>query len=85
MRPGLIVRMELTGAEVQLVAPAKATVRLRLPSIVDAESYAAVTRKIMAATAAGRIAPADAAVLLRNAKTTYEAVRVAARARFASM
>ena len=70
---------------VRLVPPAKATVRLRLPPIVDAESYAAATRKIMAATAAGRIAPADAAALLRNAKATYEATRVAARMRYAGM
>jgi hypothetical protein len=70
---------------VRLVPPAKATVKLRLPPIVNAVSYAAAARKIMAATAAGRISPGDAATLLRNARLVHEAVRAAARARIVGL
>jgi hypothetical protein len=45
------------------------------------ESHAAAARKIMAATAAGRISPGDAATLLQNAGLAHEAGKAAARAR----
>ena len=68
---------------VRLVPPAKAAVRLALPKITDAASYAAATQRIMRASSTGKISPADAAVLLRNAKATFQAVSAANRARFA--
>jgi hypothetical protein len=66
---------------IRLVPPAKPTVRLRLPAITDAASFAKASRLIMRASATGKVAPADAAVLLRNAKTTFEATRAEQRAR----
>ena len=68
-------------ALVRLIPPAKPTVRLALPAITDAASYAAACRVVMAAAADGRIAPADATQLLRAAKATFEAVRVFERTR----
>jgi hypothetical protein len=66
---------------IRLVPPAKATVRLRLPPITDAASFARACRLIMRANATGKITPADAAVLLRNAKATFEATRAEQRMR----
>jgi len=66
---------------VRLVPPAKPTVQLPLPKITDAESYAAATRRILKAAATGKLAPADAVVMMRAAKGAYEAVRVAERVR----
>jgi hypothetical protein len=68
-------------ALVRLIPPAKPTVRLALPPITDAGSYAAACRVVMAAAAEGRIAPTDATQLLRAAKATFEAVRVFERTR----
>jgi hypothetical protein len=67
---------------VRLVPPAKPMVKLALPAIVDAVTYTAATQKIMKAIAAGKIAPADGILMLRAAKSTYEAARLAARTRF---
>jgi hypothetical protein len=61
---------------IRLVPPKKATVSLALPAIVDAGSYAAACRAVLAAAGEGRIAPTDATQLLRAAKATFEAVRV---------
>jgi hypothetical protein len=66
---------------IRLVPPAKPTVRLPLPKITDAESYAAATQRILKAAAMGKIAPADAVVMMRAAKGAYEAVRAAERVR----
>jgi hypothetical protein len=55
-------------------------VRLPLPAIVDAASYAAACRRIMRANSTGKIAPADASILLRNAKATFDATRADQRA-----
>jgi hypothetical protein len=66
---------------IRLVPPKKATVRLELPVIRDAASYAEACRMVLAAAADGRIAPVDATQLLRAAKATFEAVRVAERTR----
>ena len=66
---------------VRLVPPARPMVRLRLPPIVDSASYARACRRIMSASTSGKIAPGDAAVLLRNAKATFAAACAAARTR----
>ena len=66
---------------IRLVPPKKATVSLELPVITDAASYAEACRVVMAAAGEGRIAPTDATQLLRAAKATFEAVRVAERTR----
>jgi hypothetical protein len=66
---------------IRLVPPKKATVSLELPAITDATSYAVVCQMVLAAAADGRIAPADATQLLRVAKTTLEATRIAERSR----
>jgi hypothetical protein len=84
---GALHRGEITSkfareALVRLVPAAKPTVRLRLPRIVDAASYAAVTQRIMKASSTGKIAPGDAATLLKNARSVYQAVSAANRARF---
>jgi hypothetical protein len=64
-------------ALVRLIPPAKPPmVRLALPPITDAGSYAEACRVVMAAAGEGRIAPTDATQLLRAAKMAYEAVRV---------
>jgi hypothetical protein len=68
-------------ALVRLIPPAKPTVRLALPPIVDAASYAEACRAVMAALAEGRIAPADAPPLLRACKMSFEAARVFERTR----
>jgi hypothetical protein len=64
---------------IRLVPPKKATVRLALPAIVDAGSYAEACRVIMAAAGEGRIAPTDATQLLRACKMSFEAARVGQR------
>jgi hypothetical protein len=66
---------------VRLLPPSRRSVQLKLPRIVDAESYAAACRRIMSATTSGKITPNDGAVLLRNARATYQASREAARVR----
>lgn len=66
---------------VRLVPPAKATVRLPLPRIVDAASHAEACRRITAAAAAGKIAPADAAALLKIVRMAWTAQRDADRER----
>lgn len=66
---------------VRLVPPAKATVRLPLPKIVDAASHAEACRRIAAAAAAGKIAPADAAALLKIVRMAWTAQRDADRER----
>jgi hypothetical protein len=65
---------------IRLVPPAKPTVRLRLPAITDAASYAKVCRLVMRASATGKIAPADAVVMMRAAKATFDATRADQRA-----
>ena len=67
-------------ALVRLVPAAKPTVRLRLPQIVDAASYAQHAGTSWASTS-GRVSPSDAATLLRNASATFKAVLIANRAR----
>lgn len=66
---------------VRLVPPAKATVRLTLPRIVDAASHAEACRRITAAAAAGKIAPADATALLKIVRMAWTAQRDADRER----
>ena len=66
---------------VRLLPPSRRTVRLPLPAIVDAASFAAACRRIMRASATGKIAPADASILLRNAKATFDATRADQRSR----
>ena len=66
---------------VRLAPPARPMVRLPLPAIVDATSYAKACRRIMAASTSGKITPGDAATLLRNAKATWSAAVAAARQR----
>ena len=68
-------------ALVRLIPPAKPTVRLALPAITDAGSYAEACRAVMAAAGEGRIAPTDATQLLRAAKATFEAARLVERTR----
>jgi hypothetical protein len=64
-------------ALVRLIPPAKPPMaRIELPVITDAASYAEACRAVMAATADGRIAPADATQLLRACKMSFEAARV---------
>ena len=70
---------------VRLVPPAKPTVKLKLPRIVDSASYALACQRITAAAAAGRVAPGDAAILLRMAKGTHESLREVAKARLRLM
>ena len=62
-------------ALVRLIPPAKATVRITLPAITDAASYAEACRVVMAAAGEGRIAPSDATQLLRACKMSFEAAR----------
>ena len=66
---------------IRLVPPKKATVRLDLPAIVDAGTYAAASQLVLRAAAEGRIAPSDTTQLLRAAKATFEAVRLFERTR----
>jgi len=66
---------------VRLIPPAKPTVKIRLPRIVDSRTYALACQRITAAAAAGRIAPGDASIMMRVAKSAHESLRVAARAR----
>lgn len=66
---------------VRLVPPAKATVRLPLPRIVDAASHAEACRRITAAAAAGKISPADATALLKIVRMVWTAQRDADRER----
>jgi hypothetical protein len=66
---------------VRLIPPAKPTVRLRLPAIVDGASYAAACRRIMRASATGKIAPGDAVLLMRGAKAAWDTARAEQRQR----
>ena len=81
LRKGEITSKFAREVLVRALPPAKPTVRVPLPAIVDAASYAAACRRIMRASATGRVAPSDAAVLLRNAKATFDATRADQRAR----
>jgi hypothetical protein len=82
-----VLRGELTSKLarellVRLAPPARVPrMPLELPEVVDAQSYAAATKVVLRAAAAGQLAPGDALTLLRLAKVTLEAHRLAARSR----
>jgi hypothetical protein len=66
---------------VRLLPPNRRSIQLKLPRIVDAQSYAKACRRIMSATTSGKITPSDGAVLLRNAKAVFDATRADQRVR----
>ena len=84
---GAIQRREVNqklGREllIRLVPPSKATIRLRLPVVRDAASYATASQAVMSAAAAGKIAPSDAVLMQRGLKAAWDATRAAARERY---
>jgi len=81
LRKGEITSKFAREVLVRALPPSRRTVRVALPKITDAESYAAATQRILRAAATGKLAPADAVVMMRAAKGAYEAVRAAERAR----
>jgi len=81
LRKGEITSKLAREVLVRVLPPSRRTVRLPLPAIVDAASFAAACRRIMRASAIGKIAPADASILLRNAKATFDATRADQRSR----
>jgi hypothetical protein len=66
---------------IRLVSPKRATVVIDLPKITGPEAYLTACQRVLEAVATGQLAPADAATVLRMAKTTLEAARLVERTR----
>jgi len=66
---------------VRVAPPARATVSVALPKIVDAASHAAAQAAILEAVSSGRVPPAEGKALGDVARRTFEAVKLAQRAR----
>jgi hypothetical protein len=63
----------------RVVPPARATVRVTLPKIVDAATHADAQALILAAVTSGRISPSEGRQLSELASRTYDAVKLATR------
>jgi hypothetical protein len=66
---------------IRLVPPKRPTVVIDLPKITGPEAYLTACQRVLEAVATGQLAPADAATVLRMAKTTLEAARLVERTR----